>query len=529
MKGRVTWIVIGAVAIVGAVVGLLALRGDLRPFRAQPPAPATGVVETVDATTTVEGSGAIEPQQSADLFWLTTGIVATVNVEVGDQVNVGDVLMTIEPATAPGSVIQAQSELIAAQTALDELLDPTALSIANAQQAVADAQDALDDAQRSLRNTTTPDIQYYQDAVADAEAALVDAQANLEKANIGDLARALERAEDELQLKTDQLNDVKVAQEKCPNCIVVWANATGRMIELADAEQEYQVALDAYRVAELNYQQALASNDTSVQDAEEALDDARQDLAYAQQGPGAIDLALKQAAVAVAEARLADALETLDRLVNGADPDDIAAAEARVMAAQATVESVVLRAPFDGQVLAVYYQPGDPATQAQAAMRLANRSRLHVNIAVDETEVGQIEVGDPVRLTVDAWPGLEVPAAVGAIETFGETVQGLVRYNVRVDLPENDPRLYLNMTASAIIVTAEQAGALAVPLDAVQFDAQGEFVNRMRPDGTAERVDIVSGQIVGDLVLVTGNLQPGETVQVVTPTPEPPGGPFGGG
>ena len=93
-----------------------------------------------------------------------------------------------------------------------------------------------------------------------------------------------------------------------------------------------------------------------------------------------------------------------------------------------------------------------------------------------------------------------------------------------------DPALYLNMTANAAIVTNVQTAALAVPLDAVQFDDAGEFVNRQRPDGTFERVNIISGETEDDLVYVTGDLQPGDLVEVITPvdTPTGPGGLFGG-
>jgi multidrug efflux pump subunit AcrA (membrane-fusion protein) len=150
-------------------------------------------------------------------------------------------------------------------------------------------------------------------------------------------------------------------------------------------------------------------------------------------------------------------------------------------------------------------------------------------VSVDESDVAHIAAGDPVSLTVDALPGLSLDGAVGAIETFGETVQGLVRYHVRVDLAGGDPRLYLDMTANTVIVTDVQDAALAVPVNAVQFDNQGEYVNRVRADGTIERIDVVSGQTEGDWVIVTGPLQLGDTVQVKAPEPTLPSrGPFGG-
>jgi len=50
----------------------------------------------------------------------------------------------------------------------------------------------------------------------------------------------------------------------------------------------------------------------------------------------------------------------------------------------------------------------------------------------------------------------------------------------------------------------------------VQLDQAGEFVNRVK-DGAVERVKVTSGQIDGDMVVVTGALQPGDQVQVIPP------------
>jgi multidrug efflux pump subunit AcrA (membrane-fusion protein) len=117
-------------------------------------------------------------------------------------------------------------------------------------------------------------------------------------------------------------------------------------------------------------------------------------------------------------------------------------------------------------------------------------------------------------------PDLTMTGTVATVDTFGETVQGLVRFTVRVDLAESDPRLFLSMTANAAIVTDVQENALTVPLDAVQFDDEGEYVNRVNPNGSIERVNIVSGQTDGDLVFVTGDLTPGDQVQIFVPEVE---------
>lgn len=489
----------------------------------------TGEVIAITAITSVESSGAVEPEQIGSVFWETTGQIASVAVKPGASVKKGDPLMTLDPATAPQNVIQAQADLISARNALEDLNNPTALTLANAEKAVSDARTALKNAQNALDDLTQYDISYYEDQVAEKQRSLLTAQQDAEKTNIGNLATALQNAKDDLDTKTDWYNDAQTAQAACPNCTTVFVNSAGRKMSLADAEDAYTAALNAYQIAQINYDQGLSSSQTAVDNAQEALNDAVANLAAAKVGPEADDVATKQVAVVVAEATLADAQTKLDDLRNGPDPDDVAAAEIRIQIAQNTLDSVTLRAPFDGEVLAVNYLPGDQVTQNQAAVVIANRTQIHIDASIDESEVAQIQLGDVVTITFDALADLSLNGTVAWIDPVGQTVQGLVRYTIRVNSNQTDPRVLLGMTANTNIVTDVQEGALAVPLDAVQLDDQGEFVNRVNALGAVERVNVVSGEVQGDLVIITGDLQSGDTVQLIEPQPTNTGSPFGPG
>ena len=153
---------------------------------------------------------------------------------------------------------------------------------------------------------------------------------------------------------------------------------------------------------------------------------------------------------------------------------------------------------------------------------------MHVDVTVDESEVSLIQLGDAATVTLDSLPDLTLNGTVSFISGIGDTVQGLVKYTVRVELAEADPRVLLGMTANANIITDVNEGALAVPLDAVQLDALGEFVNRVKADGVIERVEVKSGEVQGDQVVVFGALEPGDKVQIVEPKPAQSGSPFGG-
>jgi HlyD family secretion protein len=220
------------------------------------------------------------------------------------------------------------------------------------------------------------------------------------------------------------------------------------------------------------------------------------------------DLALKQG-------QLTDAQDTYDRLKSGAKSQDVAAAQAKVDAAQTTVNSMSIIAPFDGEVLYVDNQPGDVVSSGAEAANLANLDHLYVDTLVGETDIANIKAGDPVTATLDAVPGITLTGKVASVNLVGTVVSGLVKYTARVDFDKTDTNLSLPLgtTTNASIQVKPASATLAVPVAAIQNDSQGEYVWVTR-NGSTRRVNIVGGQIVGNLVAVTGNLKQGDIVEL---------------
>jgi HlyD family secretion protein len=523
------WWIVGGVAVL-LVVGVfvlppLLMRSGLLPTPPGRPGAAkttltTGEVSTITAIASVDTSGAVQAQQIGSVYWQTTGQVATVLVKTGDTVKKGMALMTLDPATAPQNVLQAQADLLNAQKALDDLQHPTALSLANAQQAVAAAQDQLVKTKKDLRNAQNPVGQNLYDTVDSTKLALSTAQANAQLANVSTDVAGYNSA----KLAADQARyNWQSAVDRNTNC-----NCVSQQL-LDGLKLAYDNAFGQQLTYELRVNTDKANKSAAVDSAQKKYNDAVANLNYAQLGPDAVKVALAQAKVTVAEASLADAQDKLATLQAGPKENDVKSAQVRVQVAQATLGALTLHAPFDGEVLVINYQPGDAVTQGQAAVVVANRAQMHVDASVDESDVSQITVGDPVTLTFDSLANVTLAGVVAWINPVGQTTQGLVRYTVRVDAAQTDPHVLLGMTANVNIVTDVKTGALAVPLDAVQLDNAGEFVNRVNALGALERVNVVSGAVQGDVVIVTGDLRPGDKVELVQPKPTNSGSPFGGG
>lgn len=522
MKGRRLWIILGAVLVIVAVVAVVAWPMLTRGQAQQQTALQTGTVTTVTDVQSVESSGSVEALQSVSLSWETTGTVGEVDVKVGDTVKEGDVLMAIDPATAPQNVIQAQADLITAQKNLEDLLNPSQTDLANAQKAVTDAEQTLKDAKQDLTYVENPLGKALYDAVDTAKLALDTAQGNANLARVGSDASAVKTAEDDMNLAYTKLQRAQTAMEDCDK--ISCGERDRRENDLNNAQKEYQRTWDAYQTVLLQYNLTTANQADDVKTAQEDYDQAVANLNAAKLGPDALKLQAAQDAVAVAEADLADKQDALNTL-NNPDPNDVITAQAAVMAAQATIDSAYIKAPFDGVVLAVNYQKGDSASQSDVAVMLANRSQLHIEVSVDESDISQVADGNVATITFDALPAVTLQGVVSQIAGYGTESNGLIKYTVRVDADNPDPRVLLGMTANVSIVTSQTEGALAVPVYAVQVDSQGEYVNRVQPGGTVERVAVVSSTVVDDnTVIVTGDLKEGDTVQITGSLPTTSGG-----
>lgn len=411
-------------------------------------------VTTVTRAESIETSGSLKAQSAASLVWKTNGTVEKINVKVGDKVKAGDILMRLQPTSASANILSAQADLVSANQAMDDLVNSN-LALAQAQQDLANALDAVDAAQEDVTKID------YRRASDDL---ITQTQDEIDLAN-----KKVSRAEDTYKLfKNRPDGDTLKAQ------------------------------------AELNLINARTERDNKISY-----------LNWYTGTPDSIETAKYNSALAVAQAQQADAQREVDRLKDGPTSEDIAAAQAKVDAAQATINSLYIIAPFDGEVLAIEQNTGDTVSTGLVAIQIANRAKLHVDAQVDESDIASIAVGNPVTVTLDTVPGKTFNGSVTFINPVGETVSGLIKYTVRVELdPVTEPML-LGATANVTITVKKASAVLAVPITAIQNDSQGEFVWLIQSDDSTKRVDVVSSSIVGDQVVVTGVLQAGDRIQLV--------------
>ncbi len=231
--------------------------------------------------------------------------------------------------------------------------------------------------------------------------------------------------------------------------------------------------------------------------------------------------AVDNSAFKSAASQLAQAKAQLDKLQRTPTSEDLAIAEAQVEQSRASLEQARLRledailvAPFSGTVLSVSARAGDLMAAAMPVMVLGDLGSYHIDATIDETDIGRVQVGQDAAVILDAFPDASFSGKVTRVDLSGKNVQGVVSYDLEVELAPTDAAVRSGMTATANITVARKE-ALVVPNRAVKRDTVGKYYVEILSAGQAQQrfvtpglsnelvTEIVSGVNAGDEVIVS--------------------------
>src|SRR5262249_23369148 len=143
-------------------------------------------------------------------------------------------------------------------------------------------------------------------------------------------------------------------------------------------------------------------------------------------------------------------------------------------------------------------------------LRLHQLSRLRLVVAVPEALVGAIVKGARVPFTVPAYPGEKFS---GVLTLLAHDLDAKTRtMAAEIDVRNPDLRLSAGMYPEVQWPVKRPQPSLLVPPTSIVTTTERTFVIRVKPDGTAEWVNVGRGARVGDLMEVMGPLQDGDMV-----------------
>jgi len=213
---------------------------------------------------------------------------------------------------------------------------------------------------------------------------------------------------------------------------------------------------------------------------------------------------------------------------------------------EALISQKLVRAPFSGDLGVRKVEVGQYLTAGTAIVSLTDLSELWANFTVTEKDSGNLKVGQPVRLKVDAYPGRTFDAKITTIEP---QISADTR-NIRVQATISNPEKILKpgMFVTTTVVLPDKPAVVTVPETAVDYTLYGDSVfvitEKKEADGKTSlsavrtfvqtgnrvegRVEIVKGVKPGDKVVAVGQLklQSGAAVSISTdPAPQIPAQP----
>lgn len=205
-------------------------------------------------------------------------------------------------------------------------------------------------------------------------------------------------------------------------------------------------------------------------------------------------------------------------------------ARARLSAAQKQLDATNVLAPYAGIVADRLVNPGDVVAPGSPLFTLVDPSTMRLEAAVPAAQLSAVRIGAPVRFSVTGYPGRSFEGTISSINPQADAQTRQVRLFVRI--PNAGSQLVAGLFAEGRVAT-ETREALTLPERAVDLRGLAPMVVRIKNgttesvgvtlggrDNASERIEILSGLVVGDTVLVGAALgiSPGTRIRVGAPS-----------
>jgi len=490
------------VPVAAGLVGLTALVA----CSSTDSAPKTVAVERVSMSSGISSTGSLSAANEQNLGFAKGGQLTAVDVKVGDHVEAGQVLASIDPVPARQALDAEKAQLRAAEAQLDRTQDSPGVD---------DAEDSLSQAKDILA------------AVNDQ----VDQQDDADRVAIFNAER---------QVGADQ-NAVNAAQNAQSA-----ACAGGSSSDCTSAQAAYSAAAQRLVASQAALRTALqkreldqASGQVSIENAQLAVTTARNTVDSSESDrPHTIDqqralVAAARAAVAQAERDVtnttlrAPVAGTVTAL-NGAVGEYVAASSGTSALAPGTDaaipgasgSSTSSSSSLGSAAAAAAPSPSRPG--GTQFLVLSDIDQLQVVAMFNESDAAELQDDANVEITFDALPDVTVPGTIASVAPSGTSVAGVISYYVTVNLDKTDPRLKAGQTATVNVLTDdERPDVLSVPSSAVRTENAVSRVTVVEGDQTRSatieigaasggRTEVVSGLREGQRVSLTAGKQEGK-------------------
>jgi len=500
-----------------AVIAAIIVIGGFAYLKTRPaPSPYESVImKAAPMEQLVSVTGKVQAQESVELAFSVSGRVTSVDARVGQAVLAGAPLVRLDASDLSAQLAQAQAQADSAQATLDGL-------IAGAQPSdIAASQAAVDKARQDLANMYAGISDTLSDSLAKGTDA-VRTQLNGFFSNADTANPQLTYSTSDSQSATDAATERMLSGAALDDwqaeLSTISPSSGIATLEAAIAHGITRLAVMRILIQDVNATlnsgtnlsaTTLASYKTSAATALSEINTAISNLNSTSQSIASQKITVQQ---------LQSQLE-LKRA--GATPQAIAAQQAMVNAARANVQGIqaqlgktVLRAPFSGLVTRQDAKAGAAVSPNVTLVAVSSQGGYEIETYVPEADIAKVTVGNPARVTLDAY-GDTVPfsAAVLSIDPAETVLEGVSTYKVILSIARSKEPVKSGMTANVDIVTATRASAISVPARAVYRNNGKSYVKILLANGTTGEREVTTGiqGADGSLELMSG-VKEGESV-----------------
>jgi multidrug efflux system membrane fusion protein len=196
-------------------------------------------------------------------------------------------------------------------------------------------------------------------------------------------------------------------------------------------------------------------------------------------------------------------------------------ASAGIAKTQAIISQKLVRAPFDGELGVRHVEVGQYLTAGTQIVTLTDLSAVYANFTTTEKDRATLQVGQTVRVVVDAYPARKFEGKITTIEPQINTDTRNIRIQATIENP--DHVLKPGMFATTTVVLPDKPAVVTVPETAVDYTLYGDSVylitEKKADDGTtslsAVRTFVRTGDRLDGRVVITNGLKPGDRVVAV--------------
>ena len=490
-----------ALALVAVAVAVLAVL-EIGP----PPSSARTSREIVTAQqgviqSTVTGTGNVEAGTDVNANFRTSGTLADVFVSVGQHVNEGQLLATLDPTVAQLSLDQAEQNLTAAEDQLTAVENGTASSASGAGASGTTA---------SL--TTSPGtMEYVSDTrgpgrpTAKTPTTTSTSATSTTSGSTGN-ARTTTTPTTSPSTNSPTRTAPQTGTSRTGNSSA-GASASGAGAGGGSTRQTTTTTTTSTTPSPASIASAQASvygAQASVQNAETALANTK---LYAPTSGTIVSLASLSPGGAVSAGATSNASSSSS--ASGSS----SSGGSGTSGAGASAGSLGGSGGSSSSSAGGSSGAGSSGSSSSPFAEIVNTSSLTMTVAFSESDVSKVQVGQPATIAMDALSGVRLASHVSAISTVGTTSSGVVSYDATLTLDQTDSRVKPGMSASATVIVG-QAQGITVPNQAVSGSGSLGTVNVLRNGKTVQqqvivglrgdsRTQIISGLKSGQQLVVT--------------------------